>query len=163
MATLQISRLQRRPKFSFAPAANMTLTGRSTRPLWFDGRFLGARDLERDQDDFLRRQADFGRAAGFGVVHGLMVRRVAPTGQPADAESIVIAAGHGLTPGGQLVTIAQDLTVRLSDLAEQQSLGTQFGIAAIPAPSSTASIMASQPMHELIIMWYRRRSLQSRS
>jgi hypothetical protein len=25
--------------------------------------------------------------------------------------------------------------------------------AAIPAPSITASIMASQPMHELIIMW----------
>jgi hypothetical protein len=35
--------------------------------------------------------------------------------------------------------------------------------AAIPEPSSTASIMASQPMHELIIMWYSRRSAQSRS
>ncbi len=35
--------------------------------------------------------------------------------------------------------------------------------AAIPAPSMTASIMASQPMQELIIMWYSRRSVQSRS
>jgi hypothetical protein len=105
-----------------------------TRPLWFDGRFLGAPDLARDQNDFLRRQADFGRAAGFGVVHGLMVQRVASTGQPPDAESIVISAGHGLTPSGQLVTIAKDLTVRLSDLAKEQSLGTQFGLSAIPAP-----------------------------
>jgi len=111
---------------------------RWTRPLWFDGRFLGARDLERDQDDFLRRQADLGRAAGFGVVHGLMVRRVAPSGQPADAESIVISAGHGITPGGQLVTIANDLTVRISDLAEAQSLGVQFGLSAIPAPLARA-------------------------
>ncbi|HUI95487.1 MAG TPA: Ig-like domain-containing protein [Xanthobacteraceae bacterium] len=105
-----------------------------TRPLWFDGRFLGAPDLARDQHDFLRRQAEFGRAAGFGVVHGLMVQRVAPTGQPADAETIVISAGHGLTPSGQLVMIAKDLTVRLSDLAEAQSLNTQFGLSAIPAP-----------------------------
>ena len=40
---------------------------------------------------------------------------------------------------------------------------TCCGTAAIPAPSSTASIMASQPMQELIIMWYSRRSVQSRS
>ena len=41
--------------------------------------------------------------------------------------------------------------------------GTCCRTAAIPAPSSTASIMASQPMQELIIMWYSRRSVQSRS
>jgi len=43
------------------------------------------------------------------------------------------------------------------------SAATCCRTAAIPAPSSTASIMASQPMQELIIMWYSRRSVQSRS
>src|SRR5438128_121099 len=65
---------------------------RKTRPLWFDGRFLAARDLERDQNYFLQRQADLGRAAGFGVLHGLLVERVSAGGMAPDAETIVIRA-----------------------------------------------------------------------
>ena len=38
------------------------LDSRRTRPLWFDGRFLAARDLEREQNYYLQRQADLARA-----------------------------------------------------------------------------------------------------
>jgi len=107
---------------------------RKTRPLWFNGRFLDARDLEQDQNLFLQRQADLGRAAGFGVIHGLKVDRVASDNQAPDAETIIIRAGHGITPGGELAMIANDLTVRISDLAEEENLDVQFGIATSPAP-----------------------------
>jgi hypothetical protein len=111
----------------------IVLASQKTRPLWFDGRFLAARDLERDQSYFLRRQADLGRAAGFGVIHGLLVERVASTGQPPDAETIIIRAGQGITPGGGVVMLSSDLTVRISDLAAEESLDVQFGIATLPA------------------------------
>jgi hypothetical protein len=107
---------------------------RRTRPFWFDGRFLAAHDLERDQTDFLCRQARLGRAAGFGVVHGLLVETVAAAGQPPDADSILIRAGQGITPGGGMVLLANDLTVRISDLMEEESLDVAFGLASTPAP-----------------------------
>ena len=46
---------------------------RRERPRYFDGRFLAARDLIRDQQYFLTREADLGRAAGSGVANGLFV------------------------------------------------------------------------------------------
>jgi Bacterial Ig-like domain (group 3) len=113
---------------------SIVLSSSRSRPLWFDGRFLAANDLERDQNYFLQRQADLGKAAGFGVIHGLFVDGVPSTGQAADAETIIIRAGQGITPGGQLVMIPNDLTVRISDLEEEQSLDAQFGISTLPAP-----------------------------
>ena len=51
---------------------------RRRRPFYFDGRFLAAADLVRDQDYFLTRQADLGRAGGAGVVGGAFsLRRIA--------------------------------------------------------------------------------------
>ncbi|HXW25893.1 MAG TPA: hypothetical protein VEK73_14205 [Xanthobacteraceae bacterium] len=121
------------------------LDSRRTRPLWFDGRFLAARDLEREQNYFLQREADLGRAPGFGVIDGLLVDTVA-----AKADTIVIRAGRGVTPAGELVAIPNDLTLRLSDLAEQQSLDVQFGISPPPAaPASTRTglyVIALQPV-----------------
>src|ERR1043166_8553599 len=73
------------------------LDRRRSRTLWFDGRFLAARDLQREQNYFLQRQADLGTAAGFGVIHGLWIT------QAGDAETIVIHAGQGVTPAGELV------------------------------------------------------------
>jgi hypothetical protein len=104
-----------------------------TRPLWFDGRFLAAQDLERDQNYFLAGQAVLGQAAGFGVIHGLTVSTVSTSGQPPDAETIVISAGQGLTPGGQLVMLSTDLTVLLSDLTEEENLDVQFGLSQTPS------------------------------
>jgi PKD repeat protein len=114
--------------------SSIVLGSRRTRPLWFDGRFLAARDLERDQNRFLQRQAALGRAAGFGVIHGLLVTTVSSSGQAADAETIVISAGQGITPSGWLVMIPNDLTVRISDLEEEESLDVQFGISTSPTP-----------------------------
>ncbi len=111
---------------------SIVLDSRRTRPLWFDGRFLSARDLEREQDYFLQRQADLGQAGGFGVMHGLFVDQPPSTGQVSDAETIVIHAGNGITPAGELVMIPNDLTIQLSDLADEENLGLQFGISTMP-------------------------------
>ena len=104
-----------------------------TRPLWFDGRFLAAQDLQRDQVYFVQDQEILGQAAGFGVVHGLTVTRVMSGGEP-DAQTIVIAAGQGITPGGELVVLSADLTVRIFDIADEENLDEQFGLSETPDP-----------------------------
>ena len=118
---------------SSAAGGSIVSASTRTRPLWFDGRFLAAKDLERDQNYFLAGQATLGQAAGFGVIHGLTVSTVSTNGQPPDAETIVVGAGHGLTPGGQLVMLSADLTVRISDLTEEENLDVQFGLSETPA------------------------------
>jgi hypothetical protein len=132
---LKINRTLNLPQSQVSSAASSSIVSASskTRPLWFDGRFLAAQDLERDQNYFLAGQAVLGQAAGFGVIHGLTVNTVSTSGQPPDAETIVISAGQGLTPGGQLVMLATDLTVLLSDLTEEENLDVQFGLSQTPA------------------------------
>src|SRR5262245_12212231 len=108
---------------------------RRRRPLYFDGRFLAARDLTREQVYFLTRQADLGRAGGAGVVHGLMVL------PGATATSIVITPGHGLTPAGESVVLPPaappetSLSFNLADIAEIQRLDAAFGLLPIPRES----------------------------
>src|SRR5262245_14628677 len=82
-------------------AGSIILDQRLIRPLYFDGRFLTARDLTREQTYFLTRQADLGRAGGSGVVTGLGVVQ-GPT-----ATSVEIEPGHGITPVGELVMVPQ--------------------------------------------------------
>ncbi len=53
---------------------------RRRRPLYFDGRFLDAAALTREQDYFLTRQSDLGQAGGSGVVFGLNVALLADGG-----------------------------------------------------------------------------------
>ena len=108
------------------------IDSRRTRPLWFDGRFLAARDLEREQNYFLQRQADLGRSPGFGVLSGLMVSVVSVLGQTSDI--ITITAGHGITPAGEQVRVPADITFHLSSLALQPNLDLQLGIATEPGP-----------------------------
>jgi hypothetical protein len=98
---------------------------RRRRPFYFDGRFLAARDLIREQDYFLTRQADLGRAGGSGVVNGLMVER-------GDNYTLRIGRGHGVTPAGELVVLPRDLNVNLSDLPQIQRLDAAFGLMEIP-------------------------------
>ena len=79
---------------------SLVIDSQRTRPYWFDGRFLAARDLEREQDYFLRRQADLGQAAGFGVMRGLWVD-LPPAGSPSSqADTVIIRSGQGVTPAG---------------------------------------------------------------
>jgi len=125
---------------------SLVIASERSRPYWFDGRFLAARDLQREQNYFLQRQADMGQAAGFGVVHGLQVDL--PTTN--DAETIIIRAGQGTTPAGELVLMPNDLTVQLSDLVDEQNLDVQFNLAQAPnSPARTRSglyVLALRPV-----------------
>ena len=111
---------------------SLVIDSQRTRPLWFDGRFLAARDLQREQDYFLQRQADLGQSAGFGVIHGLWVDTAAANGSSASADSVIIRSGQGITPAGELVLMPNDLTVHLSDLPDEQNLDLLFNLSKIP-------------------------------
>ncbi len=111
---------------------SLVIDSQRSRPYWFDGRFLAARDLMREQDYFLQRQSDLGQAAGFSVIHGLMVETPAANDTSATPDTVIIRAGQGLTPAGELVLMPNDLTVQLSDLPDEQNLDAQFNLAPIP-------------------------------
>jgi hypothetical protein len=100
---------------------------RRVRSFFFDGRFLTAKDLTREQGYFLTRQADLSRAGGTGVVRGLRVTA------GSDRTTLSLALGHGLTPGGELVVVPKDLTgIRLDDIPEIQRLDAAFGLSPVP-------------------------------
>lgn len=101
---------------------------RRERPRWFDGRFLAARDLVREQQYFLTREADLGRAAGSGVASGL---EVAVGSSP---RTLRIGEGHGITPSGELVLLERSLTVDLGDVPRAEGLSGKFGLGRIPVP-----------------------------
>lgn len=109
--------------------ASVVVDGRRRRPLYFDGRFLAARDLVREQSYFLTRQADLGRAGGFGVVDGLHLHG------GAGSTTLTIGAGHGITPGGELVVVPRDFAVDLVDVPEIQRLNAAFGLLERPTES----------------------------
>jgi hypothetical protein len=111
---------------------SLVIDSQRTRPYWFDGRFLAARDLQREQDYFLQRQADLGQAAGFGVIHGLMVDTPPANHPTASADTVIIRSGQGVTPAGELVLMPSDLTIDLGDLPDEQNLDVQFNLASIP-------------------------------
>ena len=101
---------------------------RRERPRWFDGRFLAARDLIREQQYFLNREADLGKAAGSGVAAGLSVT-------PGDGpQTIVIGAGHGITPSGELVLLERPLQLNLADVPRAEQLSGKFGLGRLPVP-----------------------------
>ncbi|HYO68539.1 MAG TPA: hypothetical protein VEU33_20900 [Archangium sp.] len=107
-------------------AGTLVHDDRRLRSFFFDGRFLTAKDLTREQAYFLTRQADLGRGGGVGVVTGLRVDDV-------DPRALSITAGHGVTPAGEAVVIPRELTeVRLDDLPEIQRLDAAFGLSPIP-------------------------------
>lgn len=102
------------------------ITQERRRPLYFDGRFLTASDLTREQNYFLSRQAALGRAGGAGVVQGLLVS------QGANATTIRIGAGHGITTLGEPVVLPTSLPVNLADVSEIQRLDRAFGLLPLP-------------------------------
>jgi hypothetical protein len=91
------------------------------RPRYFDGKFLSARDLTRDQAYFLARQAAYARALGTGVVEGL---EVAVGSVPTE---IVVNPGFGYTSAGELVSLAGIARVSLAQLFSLQTLAAQLG------------------------------------
>jgi hypothetical protein len=99
---------------------------RRERPRYFDGRFLAARDLIRDQQYFLTREADLGRAAGSGVAQGLFVT---PGSTPS---ALQVSAGQGVTPAGELVLIPHVLNINLADVPVADMLSAKFGLSRIP-------------------------------
>ncbi len=101
---------------------------RRERPRWFDGRFLAARDLIREQQYFLTREADLGKAAGSGVAVGLGVSI------GAGPREVAIGAGHGVTPTGELVLLERSLTLNLADVPRAEQLSGKFGLGRIPLP-----------------------------
>ncbi|NVJ14424.1 hypothetical protein [Myxococcus sp. AM010] len=108
-------------------ARAMVHDDRRVRSFFFDGRFLTAKDLTREQNYFLTRQADLSRANGTGVMHGLSVT------PSQDRTTLSVRLGHGLTPGGELVVVPRDLTgLRLDDIPEIQRLDAAFGLAPVP-------------------------------
>jgi len=119
---------QAEAKFSVVPDS------RRTRPLFFDGKFLTAADLNREQSYLLTRQADLARSLGFGVVDGLRVERSDKTASDvsAAAASLRITAGHGLTPAGEAVLLPKDKIVDLSDVPRLENLNASFGLAQKP-------------------------------
>ena len=122
-----------RPTLAAAEVAALRAAGvliedpRRERPRYFDGRFLAARDLIRDQQYILAREADLGRAAGSGVAGGLEVSR-------GEDDRIEIAAGHGVTPAGELVVLPRAASVHLGDIPHAEQLSARFGLGRIAQP-----------------------------
>lgn len=129
---------------------SLVIDSQRTRPYWFDGRFLAARDLQREQDYFLQRQADLGQAAGFSVIHGLTVETPQVHAPNANGTTVIIRAGQGLTPAGELVLLPNDITIDLADLPDEQNLDSQFNLAPIPnTPARTRTgpyVLALRPV-----------------
>ena len=103
---------------------------RRWRPRWFDGRFLAASDLQAEQNYFLIRQADVGRAGGSGVIDGFMVSVV--TDPPTGTSRLRVEAGQGVTDTGELVVLFDPLTLNPADVPELQRLDAAFGLQVIP-------------------------------
>jgi hypothetical protein len=106
----------------------LVLDGLRRRPRYFDGRFLTGADLTRDQDYIRRRQADLARATGTGVVAGLQVSLEGAAG----GEMLTIAAGHGVTPSGDLVLVTTRRSFAPLDLPAVERLDATLGLRAVP-------------------------------
>ncbi|TVQ32920.1 MAG: hypothetical protein EA356_12815 [Geminicoccaceae bacterium] len=96
-------------------------------PLWFDGRFLTARDLNREQRYVLARQTAVGKSVGRGVIEGLEVA----VGD-AQGSRLRIQAGQGITFDGSHVILPRSLEVNLADLALQDQLNAVLGLSQKP-------------------------------
>lgn len=101
-----------------------------TLPLWFDGRFLTARDLNRQQTYFMARHGALGRSIGSGVIEGLDVA----IGQGAGAQdTITVAPGQGIAFDGAHIHLPAPMALKLSDLAVQTALNAQLGLSVNPS------------------------------
>lgn len=108
-----------------------------TLPLWFDGRFLTARDLNRQQSYFNARHASLSRSVGNGVIEGLEVAQ-----QPGSSlqDTIRISPGQGFAFDGAHINLPTEMHLNLADLSVQSALNAQLGLSTKPsAPLNTRS------------------------
>lgn len=115
---------------SLQRAGSVFLDTRRRRPLWFDGRFLKAEDLNRQTEYLMTRQADLSVATGTGVVEGLDVERVSTS-----TSQIRVRQGFGVTRDGERVVLANDLVIDIGDTAPIQELNAKVGQTRKPAPA----------------------------
>lgn len=101
-----------------------------TMPLWFDGRFLTARDLNRQQSYFMARHGALGRSIGSGVIEGL---DVSIDDGASSQDTIRIAPGQGIAFDGAHIHLPSQLVLKLSDLAVQTALNAQLGLSVNPS------------------------------
>ena len=104
----------------------VVVDGGRRRPFYFDGRFLTAADLTADQNYIRARQSDLAQAIGSGVIRGLTVSL---GGNIASNDpELVVQAGLGVTPAGDLVRLAGNVSVRLNALPQTQIVDAQLGV-----------------------------------
>ena len=99
-------------------------------PLWFDGRFLTARDLNRQQEYFLSRHDSMGRSIGHGVIEGLEVSLDDGGGTQA---KLKIDPGQGIAFDGVHILLPSEMTLNLSDLSVQSALNAKLGLSVNPS------------------------------
>ncbi|WP_437277750.1 hypothetical protein WME90_42025 [Sorangium sp. So ce375] len=109
----------------------LVVDARRARSHYFDGRFLAARDLLREQTYSLSRQADLSGAGAVGVIRGLEVSVAGP-------RRLAISRGHGVTFAGELAALDAPLVVEVDDVSELSQLDASFGLATVPAPPPSA-------------------------
>jgi hypothetical protein len=109
----------------------LIVDGRRARSHYFDGRFLAARDLIREQNYVLTREADVAEAGGVGVIQGLDVTQLG-------ARGLRIAAGQGITSAGELVSVAADISFVLDDIVGLDRIDASSGLVSVSDPVAPA-------------------------
>lgn len=105
-----------------------------TRNHWFDGKFLRADDLARDQDYHREALRLANRAGGFGVVDGLEIGL-------AGAE-LLLQPGLGITARGELLLLSGELRVAVDALIAASSSETRMAKPAAKGDASFAPCVA---------------------
>ncbi|WP_305972029.1 MULTISPECIES: carboxypeptidase-like regulatory domain-containing protein [unclassified Mameliella] len=84
---------------------------------FFEGRILTGRDLRDEQGAARQGRTALGRAIGHGIVEGLEVRDVTPSGA-GQVATVEVTAGLAVSRTGQTLDLAETRSVRLSVLDE---------------------------------------------
>jgi hypothetical protein len=116
---------------------------------YFDGRLLSADAFKADQDAVQARLDSLGQATGFGVIEGLIVRRV-----QTSVTQVSISKGIGLNYAGHIVRLAGDMTLNLAKSAPspatsppqaQQKTGTFTSVGLLRQQQATSNGGAGAP------------------
>lgn len=102
-------------------------------PNYVNGRLLVAEDLATSQATLVHRDTLVGRAAGSGVVTGLLVT--------AGATSLTVAPGFGLTPSGEPVSVPAAVTLPLTMAGPTgPTTGASFSCCATPTAGGLTTV-----------------------